>query len=89
MNWETFMKLAIGTILLSLTIGAVGALAQTSPPAPAPTAQPAAAPATGAAVDKKAISKDCSQQADAKGLKGKERKKFRSSCKKNGGKSPS
>jgi hypothetical protein len=87
------MKLTIGTILLSLTIGTVSALAQTSPPAPAtatqPAAQPAAAPAAGATVDKKAISKDCSQQADAKGLKGKERKKFRSSCKKNGGKSPS
>ncbi len=85
------MKLAIGTILLSLTIGAVSALAQTPPPAPAPATQPAAqpAPAAGAATDKKAISKDCSQQADAKGLKGKERKKFRSSCKKNGGKSPS
>ena len=83
------MKLAIGTILLSLTIGTVSALAQTPPPATQPAAQPAAAPAAGATADKKAISKDCSQQADAKGLKGKERKKFRSSCKKNGGKSPS
>jgi hypothetical protein len=82
------VKLAISTILLSLAIGAGSALAQTPPPAPAPTTQPAA-PAAGATIDKKAISKDCSQQADAKGLKGKERKKFRSSCKKSGGKSPS
>ena len=82
------MKLAISAILLSLTVGAVGALAQTPPPAPPPAAQPAA-PVAGATVDKKAISKECSQQADAKGLKGKERKKFRSTCKKNGGKSPS
>jgi hypothetical protein len=43
---------------------------------------PAAAPA---AVDKKAISKACSDQADAKNLHGKERKKFRAACKKNGG----
>jgi hypothetical protein len=33
------------------------------------------------------VSKACSTQADAKGLHGKERSKFRSQCKKNGGKS--
>jgi len=44
---------------------------------------PAAAPAAG---DKKAISKACSDQADAKKLHGKERKTFRAACKKNGGK---
>jgi psiF repeat len=82
------MKLAISAVLLSLTIGAVSAFAQTPPPASPPAAQPAA-PAAGAMTDKKAISKDCSQQADTKGLKGKARKKFRSSCKKNAGKSPS
>lgn len=32
------------------------------------------------------VSKACSAQADAKGLHGKERSKFRSQCKKNGGK---
>ncbi len=88
------MKIAIGVVLLSLAIGAGSALAQTTAPAPAPApaAQPAAspaAPATGAASDKKAISKACSDQATAKGLKGKDRKKFRSACKKNGGKAPS
>jgi hypothetical protein len=36
--------------------------------------------------DKKAISKSCSDQANAKGLHGKERKKFRSECKHNAGK---
>jgi hypothetical protein len=36
--------------------------------------------------EKKAISKTCSDQATAKGLHGKERKAFRSECKKNGGK---
>ncbi|WP_271025140.1 PsiF family protein [Rhizobium sp. RCAM05973] len=33
-----------------------------------------------------AVSKACSTQADAKGLHGKARAKFRSDCKKNGGK---
>jgi len=36
--------------------------------------------------EKKAISKTCSDQATAKGLHGKERRAFRSECKKNGGK---
>ena len=36
--------------------------------------------------EKKAISKACSDQADQKGLHGKDRKKFRSACIKNGGK---
>jgi psiF repeat len=83
------MKIAISAALLSLAIGTGSVFAQTPPPAPAPApaAQPAA-PAAGA-TDKKAISKECSQQADAKSLKGKDRKKFRSACKKNGGKAPS
>ena len=86
------MKLVISAALLSFVIGAGAALgagtawAQTS--APAPTPAPAAAPtaAAPAATDKKAISKACSDQANAKGLHGKARKKFRSDCKKNGGK---
>ena len=56
----------------------------------AQTAAPAAAPATtapAAKMDKKpvvhtAASLECSKEADAKGLHGKERKKFRSECKK-------
>ena len=36
--------------------------------------------------DKQAISKACSDQANAKGLHGKARKKFRSECKRAGGK---
>ena len=36
--------------------------------------------------DKKAVSKSCSDQANAKGLHGKARKKFRSDCKHTGGK---
>jgi hypothetical protein len=78
------MKLVISAALLSLVIGAGSAFAQTTTPAPAPAASaPAAAPA---ASDKKAVSKSCSDQANAKGLHGKARKKFRSDCKHNGGK---
>jgi psiF repeat len=72
-------SLAIAGIVALLGAGA--AMAQTTP-APAP-AKPMAAPATGS---KEAMSKECSAQADAKGLHGKERKKFRAECKKNGGK---
>jgi hypothetical protein len=79
------MKLVISAALLSFVIGAGTALAQTSTPAPTPA--PSAAPAANApaATDKKAISKSCSDQASAKGLHGKARKKFRSACKHNGG----
>ncbi|HEX3505903.1 MAG TPA: PsiF family protein [Xanthobacteraceae bacterium] len=83
------MKLAITAALLSLTIGAGAALAQNAPasaPAAPSATTPAAAPAAG---DKKAISKSCSDQANAQGLHGKARKKFRFTCKHNGGKAPS
>jgi hypothetical protein len=55
---------------------------------PAPTTKPAATKPAAAApdADKKAVSKACSDQATAKGLHGKERKAFRSECKRNGGK---
>ena len=88
------MKVVVGT-LLSLMIGIGAAYAQA--PAPAPATPPASAqPAPAAAPakpkltpeQKKAISKSCSDQATAKGLHGKERKKFRADCKKNGGTPP-
>jgi hypothetical protein len=66
------MKMLASVFALSLVIGAGTAFAQSPPPA--------------GAVDKKAISKMCSDQANAKGLHGKERKKFRSECKHHGGK---
>jgi hypothetical protein len=59
--------------ILSLAIATFGASAQNPSPS-------AASPA-----DKYAISKACSDQADAKGLHGKARKKFRSDCKRRGG----
>jgi len=63
------------------------AFAQTTAPAtPAPAATPAPkmAPAEKKAEKpaRTAASLECSKEADAKGLKGKERKKFRSECKK-------
>jgi hypothetical protein len=64
--------------VLSLTIFTAVALAQT------PSSPSAAAPVA-SSVDKQAISKACSDQANAKGLHGKARKKFRSECKKRGG----
>ena len=50
----------------------------------AQTAAPAASPAPAAKMTKphSAASIECSKEADAKGLHGKERKKFRSECKK-------
>jgi hypothetical protein len=48
----------------------------------AQSAKPAAAPETKAPVVHTAASLECSKEADAKGLHGKERKKFRSECKK-------
>jgi psiF repeat len=82
------MRIVIGA-LLSLTIGVGAAFAQApaTTPSTAPAAQ-AAAPAKMSAEQKKAISKSCSDQATAKGLHGKERKKFRAACKKNGGTAP-
>jgi hypothetical protein len=62
--------------VLSLTIATAVASAQTPSPAAAPVASSS---------DKQAISKACSDQANAKGLHGKARKKFRSVCKKKGG----
>lgn len=79
------MKSLIGAATLFLAIGVGGALAQTSTPAPAD--QPAAGSKM-TAEQKKAISKACSDQANAKGLHGKALKKFKSECKKSGGKVP-
>ncbi len=72
-------KSAIAATLLLAFLCTGTAFAQTSGPQPA-----AAAKATSA--DKQAISKSCSDQADAKGLHGKERRTFRSECKRAGGK---
>ena len=79
----TISSRAIATAFASMLLMG-SAFAQATAPAAAPAA-PAAAPA--AKMDKKpvvhtAASLECSKEADAKGLHGKERKKFRSDCKK-------
>ena len=79
----TLSSRAAATAIASLLLMG-SAFAQTTAPAATPAA-PAAAPA--AKMDKKpvvhtAASLECSKEADAKGLHGKERKKFRSECKK-------
>jgi hypothetical protein len=50
--------------------------------APAPKADAPAAKSKAAPKERTAKSIECSKQADAKGLHGKERQKFRSACKK-------
>lgn len=76
------MKLSTIAAAASLAFLVSGvAIAQT---APAPMMKPAAAAPAAAAPDaaaKAAKSAECSKEADAKGLHGKERKKFREACK--------
>jgi hypothetical protein len=75
----------VAAAILALTLGSGAALAQNPPPAgTAPAVSPPSSNAS--AADKKAIAKSCTDQANAKGLHGKARKKFRSKCKHNGGK---
>ncbi len=72
----------VAAILLSFSFGTGAALAQDTPPATSdkPAATSKMSP------EKKAISKACTDKANAKGLHGDARKKFRSACKKAGGK---
>lgn len=77
----------VAAIAVCLAIGMGTAWAED----PAPAAAPAAAGAPAASskmdgADKKAIAKSCIDQANAKGLHGKERKKFKHKCKHHGGK---
>ncbi len=77
----------IGAAGLALAFGAGSAMAQTPAAATAPAAK--AAPQKGQFKLKQPmtpIAKECSAQADAKGLHGKERQKFRNACKKAGAK---
>jgi hypothetical protein len=81
------MKHLVSAALLSFAIGLGTAAAQNPPPASSPTAAPSSTPSTSTdATDKQAVSKSCTDQANAKGLHGKARKKFRSECKHKGGK---
>jgi invasion protein IalB len=82
----TLSSRAAATAFASLLLMS-SAFAQTAAPAtPAPAAKTAPAPkAEKAPVVHTAASLACSKEADAKGLHGKERKKFRSECKKAAG----
>jgi hypothetical protein len=76
----TLSSRAVATAFASVLLMSSVAFAQGTAPAPATPAAPAAK------MDKKpvvhsAASIECSKEADAKGLHGKERKKFRSECK--------
>ena len=68
------LRAMTAAVILSLAIAAGAALAET-----APTTTPSPA-------DKAAISKACSDQANAQNLHGKARKTFRAACKRRGGK---
>jgi hypothetical protein len=76
----TISSRTVATVLASLILFASPAMAQTTE---APAAKTdSAAPAAKTSKPRSAESLECSKQADAKGLHGKERKKFRSECKK-------
>jgi hypothetical protein len=85
---ERFLTMKIITLATCAAMTAFlmggAALAQTA--APAPAAPAAAAPAKAAAPMHSAQSIECSKEADAKGLHGSARKKFRADCKKNAAK---
>jgi invasion protein IalB len=81
----TISSRTVATVLASLILFASPALAQTTA-APAAKSDSAksdsAAPMAKTSKPHSAESIECSKEADAKGLHGKERKKFRSECKK-------
>jgi hypothetical protein len=78
-----FSSRAAATAVASLLLFSP-AFAQTTTPAPAAKTAPAPKAATEKKVEKPrtAASLQCSKDADAKGVHGKERKKFMSECKK-------
>ena len=86
-------RAAIAAIASLMLIGAAAAQSPAPTPAPATQSTPAEKMAPAAKSDAKAakprteVSLECSKQADAKKLHGEERRKFRSACKKTGGKS--
>jgi psiF repeat len=73
----TIYSRAAGLALAASLLLAGSAFAQT----PSPAASPAPAATSKSTKPRSAASVECSKEADAKGLHGKERKKFRSECK--------
>jgi hypothetical protein len=83
----TFAFRAAATAVASMLLLGPALAQTTAPAAPAPAARTAPAPAMAPAAKKAekprtAASLQCSKDADAKSLHGKERKKFMSECKK-------
>jgi hypothetical protein len=83
----TFSSRAAATAIASLLLFGPAFAQTTTPAAPAPAAKTAPAPKATPAAKKAekprtAASLQCSKDADAKGVHGKERKKFMSECKK-------
>jgi hypothetical protein len=78
-------KTIVAAVLFAVAIGAGPALAQQDqqPPAAPPAKSTTKSTMT---PEQKAVSKACSDQANAKNLHGDERKKFRAECKRKGGK---
>jgi len=79
------LKIALAAGLLSLMACGL-AQAQTAPAAAGKPAAAASEKAKAAAKPRTARSLECSKEADAKNVHGKERKKFMSTCKKGSGK---
>lgn len=80
---NVFPRAAATAVALSLMLAGSAFAQSTTTPAPVePAAKAAPAKAAKAKPEHTAASLECSTQADAKGLHGKERKKFRSECKK-------
>jgi phosphate-selective porin len=74
---------AAAAVAFSLMLAGSAFAQSTATPAPAaPAAKTAPAKMSKTKSERTAASLECSTQADAKGLHGKERKKFRSECKK-------
>ena len=77
----TLSSRAVATAFASILLMS-SAFAQTSPPPAAAAPAATAAPAKKAEKPRSAASLQCSKDADAKSLHGKDRKKFMSECKK-------
>jgi len=86
-------RATIAAVASLMLIGAASAQSPAPTPAPMTKSAPAEKMAPAAKTDAKTakprteVSLECSKQADAKKLHGEERRKFRSECKKTGGKS--
>lgn len=80
----TMSSRVIATVAASLLLGGTAFAQMTAPATPAPASK--MAPAKKAEKPRTAASLECSKEADAKGLHGKERKKFRSECMRNASK---